>query len=214
MAKRNTRELILGTSLALFNELGESNVTTNHIADEADISPGNLYYHFNSKQDIIMELFKRFAAQLEPLLEVPSGLSVEAEDLWFLLHLTFELKGNYRFLYRNPADITARIPRLGPAFRALLRKEKQAATALITSLERSGSLRIGPVEKQLLLSNLMLALVYWIPFAALFEENGLENSDVQVKAIAGVLQMILPYLRQPERTEFAGLTAAYLSHAG
>lgn len=194
MVKRNTRELILATSLALFNELGEPRVTTNHIADAADISPGNLYYHFHSKQDIVLELFKRFVVQLDPILQVPPGLTLGGEDLWFQLHLSFELKGHYRFLYRNLADLTGHFPALDRAFRGLFQRERQATADIIASLEQQGAMCVGGTEKELLLNNLMLALIYWIPFADLFGEDGQDNESGQVKAIAGVLQMILPYL--------------------
>jgi len=213
MSRRDTRELILQTSLDLFNELGELHVTTNHIADEADISPGNLYYHFHSKQDIILDLFKRFAVQLDPIIDVPPSSNLQAEDLWFQLHLSFELKGHYRFLYRNIADLANRIPDLDRAFRGLFRRERQAAAGIISSLEKQGTMKVNDVEKDLLLDNLMLALIYWIPFAELFDTRGLDASSIQARAIAGVLQMITPYLAEPERSHFAGLTASYLSHS-
>jgi len=212
MTKRDTRELILETSLKLFNELGEPHVTTNHIADEADISPGNLYYHFRHKQDIVLVLFQRFAMQLDPLLDVPASLSLEAEDLWFQLHLSFELKGHYRFLYRNFADLAGSIPNLDKAFRGLFLRERQAAANLISGLELRGVMQIGETEKDLLLDNLMLALIYWIPYSDVLDSQGRKEGQTQVRAIAGVLQMVTPYLARPERDHFAELTHHYLSH--
>jgi len=212
MVKRNTRELILQTSLALFNDLGETNVSTNHIADEADISPGNLYYHFRSKQDIVLELFTRFAAQLDPVLSARVSSAPSAEDFWFLLQLSFELKGNYRFLFRNLADITVRIPSLRRAFIGLFRRERAAVADMISKLETSGSMSISAREKKILLNNLMLTLMCWIPFAEVFEERGLQDGNVQIKSIAGALQMVIPYMSDDARDELTNLATFYLSH--
>ena len=211
MIKRNTRELILSTSLALFNELGEPNVTTNHIADEADISPGNLYYYFRSKDDIVLELFKRFLERFLPLLEVPEDPVLDAEDLWFLLHLTFELKSEFRFFYRNLSDLTARIPDLDRAMRGLLIRQKDAVSELLRGLELQGAIVINPQERSLLLDNILLAITYWIPYADMFDHGALEEGTAAVDSIARVLHMLIPYLREPEHSQFTSLVRNYLS---
>jgi AcrR family transcriptional regulator len=210
VTKRNTKELILATSLALFNDLGEPNVTTNYIADEADISPGNLYYHFRSKDDIVIQLFKRFLTELQPLTEVPENSTLEAEDLWFQLHLTFEIKGRFRFLYRNLSDLTARITDLDRAMRGLLMRERRAAFNLISGLELKGSLQISVLEKELLVDTILLVITYWIPFSSIFELHRLEDGTAQIKAIARVLQLVTPFLREPEHGQFTKLTFEYL----
>ena len=212
MAKRDTRELILTTSLELFNQHGEPHVTTNHIADEADISPGNLYYHFRSKDDIVIELFKRFLVRFQPLVEIPDQLLEHAEDLWFRLHLSFELKGEFRFLYRNLSDLTARIPNLDRAMRGLLKRERQSAWKSLTGLEKSGVMTIDGPQKDMLADSILLSLTYWISFSELFDPAGMETSTAQTRAIARVLLSVSPHLREPERSQFTELAYQYLSH--
>ena len=48
-----TRDLILESSLVLFNDLGFKNVTTSSIANKTGILEGTLWYHFNTKKDIL-----------------------------------------------------------------------------------------------------------------------------------------------------------------
>lgn len=214
MARRDTRELILTTSLDLFNHFGEPNVTTNHIADEADISPGNLYYHFRSKDDIVIELFKRFLARFQPLIAVDPESLLQAEDLWFQLHLSFELKGEFRFLYRNLSDLTGRIPDLDRAMRGLLNRERQSVWNSLSGLEQAAVLTIDEVQKNLLTDSVLLALTYWIPFSELFEPGGMDDGSAQTHAIARVLLMVTPHFRDPEQSQFTALAYRYLAERG
>ncbi len=65
---RQTRQWILETSLELFNTHGSAAVSTKKIAAEMGISPGNLYYHFKNKEEIIremlMEKFNQFTLDI------------------------------------------------------------------------------------------------------------------------------------------------------
>ena len=211
MSRRNTRELILDTSLLLFNELGEPNVTTNLIADEADISPGNLYYHFRKKNDIVLELFKRFALRLRPLLEVPPDVVIDADDLWFQLHLSFEIKGEFRFIYRNLSDLTARIPEFEKAMRGLLRLERESALNSLGGLQANGVLSLDSQRKQALADNLLLSLTYWLPYSEFVEGSDADDVGAQSRAISRLLLMVTPHMREPERSEFVALATRYLA---
>ncbi|WP_395007165.1 TetR/AcrR family transcriptional regulator, partial [Undibacterium sp.] len=86
---RRTRDRILDLSLKLFNDFGEPNITTTIIAEEMSISPGNLYYHFRNKEDIVNSLFIQFEEEINKKLAFPDGRKANIQDIWTYLHLTF-----------------------------------------------------------------------------------------------------------------------------
>src|SRR5688572_6933356 len=102
--KRRTRERIVETSLALFNQFGAPNVTTTVIADELGISPGNLYYHFGNKDEIVNTILAAFEREISETLAAPTSDDsrvLNVEDIWLFLHLLFEIIWKYRFFYRD-----------------------------------------------------------------------------------------------------------------
>jgi len=96
-----TRERILAAALRLFNEHGTGPVSTNHIADELGISPGNLYYHFRNKEAIISAIFEQQFARADALYALPADHPPTLVDLRALVQATFELSWDFRFTYRE-----------------------------------------------------------------------------------------------------------------
>ena len=72
---RRTAERILEVTLTLFNRFGEPNVSTTLISAELHISPGNLYYHYPAKDELINSLFDRYERALEPILAAADSVS-------------------------------------------------------------------------------------------------------------------------------------------
>src|SRR4249920_4232758 len=156
MAAPKTRQRILDTSLAMFNLQGEPNVTTNHIADELEISPGNLYYHFRNKDDIIEQLFQRYEERMDSALVAPEGRLPNLEDIWLQLHLVFECIWEYRFLYRDLDDILSRNRQLRMRFARILKRAALNATTVMRGLVQAGVMRASAAEVEATATNILV----------------------------------------------------------
>ena len=206
---RRTRERILEASLRLFNEQGEPNITTNHIADELEISPGNLYYHFRNKDDIIEHLFGQYEERIDRALLQPQGRLPNLEDIWLQLHLVFECIWEYRFLYRDVVDILSRNRRLRLRFGRILRRAAGNATSGMRGLVQAGVMRASAAEVEATATNILVVATFWLNYASVRGDRD-EHEAIRT-GIVQVMMLLSPLLRDAERVHLNTLAEAYLA---
>ena len=207
---QRTRNRILAESLRLFNERGEANVTPGTIAQSLEISPGNLYYHFRNKEAIVGELFRRF----EERIDVEPGIAADApgaiEDLWLYLHLMLEAIWEFRFLYRNLDDLTARNPRLGESFNRIVERKLAAVARLCEGLVQARAMRATREEIDALARNVVLVATYWLNFQSL---HARADDDAMADLGQGayqVMALVAPYLVGDARAHLDRLGRSYI----
>ncbi len=208
---RRTRERILETSLAMFNRHGAPHVTTADVAGEMNISPGNLYYYFGNKDEIVGELYAAFEVRLRPLLADPRGREISVEDLWLWLHLLFELMAEYRFLYRDLDDLASRDRMIGIRFGRLLRQGVGTVVELCRGMVEAGAMVAADREIAALAHNVVLVATYWQSFARIGRppSEGADEYDAG-RAAYQVLALIAPYLVGDARALIDRLGRDYL----
>ena len=136
----STRDRILDAALELFNEQGTAAVSTNHIAAAIEISPGNLYYHFRNKEDIIASLFDRLFTAWGTTYQLPPDRAPELADLAALIAANYRLIWTYRFAYREMAVLLHNAPDLQARYQELRRQGYDGFARLIEAFAAAGVL--------------------------------------------------------------------------
>jgi AcrR family transcriptional regulator len=207
---RRTRERIVETSLQLFNRDGAPNVTTANIADEMGISPGNLYYHFRNKDQIIAELFAAFEQRLDALFAAPAERLADVEDLWLVLHLLFEAMWDYRFVYRDLDEMLSRNPRLESRFARLVGRGRRTMQKLCADMVAAGAMEASESEIAALSDNVTLVATYWMSYQKIASAEQRRQPPSLDRAAYQVLSLIAPFLRGSSRALLARLSRGYL----
>lgn len=211
-APRRTAERILEVTLDLFNRFGEPNVSTTLISAELGISPGNLYYHYPAKDELINSLFDRYERALNELLNASDGVR-NVEDAWFFMHTLFELIWQYRFLYRDLNDLLSKNRRLETHFQWVLKNKTQAVRSMLDGMRRSGAVSIDAREAEPTATSMVVVLTYWLSYEYVREpRKALEPQSAQLALLRGahhVLNLLVPYLEHGQRAHLLGLVGAY-----
>ena len=211
---RRTAERILEVTLDLFNRFGEPNVSTTLISAELKISPGNLYYHYPAKDELINSLFNRYESELNKLLGAADNVR-NVEDAWLFFHMLYELIWKHRFLYRDLNDLLSKNRRLETHFQSVLAAKGSAMRSVLAGLQYGGVLKMDAREAGPAANSMVVLLSYWLSFEYVRDpRNALEPEQAGPALMRGafhVLSLLLPYLEPVSRDHLFALAGRYQS---
>lgn len=205
---RNTRTRILVTSLLLFNEKGEPKTTTNEIADTVDISPGNLYYHFHRKSDLVDALLLEFQADARRVLKSPDTSQASLDDFWLFLHHLLELTAAYRFLLRDMETLIIEYPKVQNALKHFARALAASFELYLHAMADGGVIRMASGDAKLVSRNLAVIALFSEKFDALVGSSPAAD-DAALRIAGSILNVLRPYVAESASSQLAELAAYY-----
>ena len=205
---RDTRQRILVASLLLFNEHGVPRTTINDIADEIDISPGNLHYHFRKKEDIVDALTAEFQADARKVLHPPEGDTLSLDDFWWFLHHLLELKGAYGFMLTDTEVLADDYPKVAKALRHFARAVNAAFELYLLGLVRNGYLNTDMAGVKSAARNLAIIALMSERFDELVESSA-GADDAAIGVARSILGLLKPLATPETAAELKELATHY-----
>lgn len=134
------RTAILASARRLFAAHGIGPVTTNRIAEEAGISPGNLYYWFPAKTDLVRALFAEWTEREAPSAQLGDDPADALRLLWERATELPRPDQDYAFFLRDLFPLLHADPELAAQYRANYADRVAHYTALVDGLIAAGLL--------------------------------------------------------------------------
>jgi len=175
----DTKSRILAGALALFNERGSGAVTTNHVAEALGMSPGNLYYHYRNKEEIVRALFGQLQAAWAELYQLPAGRMPGVDDMEAMFVGNFDIQQRFLFFFRELPSLLQADPVLAADYRAARTAGFEGFRQLLSAFVAAGALRQADDETIDDIANLL-----WLvgDFWAVFIDVGGAPFDEERKA--------------------------------
>jgi AcrR family transcriptional regulator len=196
-----TRALIMETALRLFNEENASDVSTNQIAAEAGISPGNLYYYFRNKEEIIRALFPAIRDGIAEPLTYPKGEPISAERMANDYVSAIEVLWRYRFFFADLIGLGQRDRELGTMIQTLQDDTIVTMADMYQDIVDQGDMvAVDQKTNELLALNSFLVWFSWVSFMDRVSDPRKKREERLADGALACLAIIDPYLKPAYRT--------------
>jgi AcrR family transcriptional regulator len=196
-----TKKKIRAVSSKLFFENGIANVRLQQIADEANISVGNLAYHYKNKEAIVSAIYEEVFVEMNKLLD---GMISKQNltDFDNSIEGIFRFNNQYNFCFNNLWEIARNYPQLQLQWLAINENMFSLLYKRINHYVKQGLFNTEPYKSayKILSQQVLLNLLFWTtnqhlkgkkPSLQLFRKN--------------IWSLIIPYLTSKGISEFKKL---------
>lgn len=205
-----TYDRIIQESLKLFNEQGERSITTNHIAAHLGISPGNLYYHFRNKEEIVYQIFLQYRDFINGRLAAPENRSMTVDDLVNYLDTAFQAMWQFRFMFYDLPGLLARNPQLQSEYHQFVNTDlQQLLKRHFQEFIRLGLLKMDEDDISAVSINIWLVVKFWFAFEQTAHPKAPITELSGHRGVRQVLAMLKPYVQADFAAAFGTLYDRY-----
>ena len=189
---QKTKDRISISSLVLFNEGGFNNVTTASIAKHTGILEGTLWYHFNSKKDILsnhIQLLKKVffsVNQQNKSKDFETIINEFFQSYNIIWDFRYILRDNFQKYFEDDKSITKTITDINNYL------DKWAENRILHSQE-SGLIKINSKEIKNLSEITLVLGRYWLDFS-MKKYPGVKISSLRLKGLKHIVTVLSPYL--------------------
>jgi AcrR family transcriptional regulator len=193
VAAGGTAARILKHARRAFNERGVAAVGIREIARDLGLSPGNVSYHFPTKEALVTALMADAHARNNALAEaLPAGEGFE--DVVALVRGIMRRDVENRWFVREAVGLLVAFPELWPVHAEMQRARDVRTERILGKLVASGLLDAERVEHRLpeLRLQLFTQIFFWLPSAILAAPDGDPAERLELHLCAA-LALLLPY---------------------
>jgi len=195
-----TRDRILQCSLEMFSQYGHVKVSTVEIANALEISPGNLYYHFNGKEQLLTELFYEYEAAINKLMSFYEDDVQAFEDYWAYLNVYVGLIQQYSFFYRDMKVIFDENKLLKRRFMRLVHNHHSFFLKMLVSLNENSEIKMTEAQQNSMADTICLIATNSLDTQLAEEDYDLQ--EITQRIVLRIIMLVEPYFSHESKEKY------------
>lgn len=201
MKTNKTKEKILDTSIRMFNEKKASNVSTVQISADMKISPGNLYYYYSNKEEVIRCIWnERMTKEIEELLDRYENAETAGELMDFFIK-TIGHCMKYSFFYTEMSTLFVNDRALMEIYSDVEKRIKKETILTYKAMIARGKAESASDEEIEIIADNGLALMVSLASYCDLAEKGASIEEIEKIICKRMAAYMKPYLTDEMKKE-------------